>query len=55
MNQDETFKIFRDGDKWCAVREDFTNLQESPAGFGATRSEAFKDLMIKLTYEKENL
>ena len=27
-------RVFRDGDAWCAVRADFTNLQESPAGFG---------------------
>ncbi len=29
-------RVFMDGDKWCAVRPDFVNLQESPAGFGDT-------------------
>ena len=28
--------VYLDGDQWCAVREGFINLQESPAGFGAT-------------------
>jgi len=30
------FKIIlkQDGNKWCATFEDFTNLMESPAGFG---------------------
>jgi hypothetical protein len=29
-----------DGNAWCAVQSDFVNLQESPAGFGATPEEA---------------
>jgi hypothetical protein len=32
--------FFRDGNKWCCVRQDFTNLQESPAGFGNNFEEA---------------
>lgn len=35
---------FIDGNMWCAVRLDFFNLQESPAGFGETREEAATDL-----------
>jgi hypothetical protein len=27
-------RLFRDGSQWCATYEDFTNLQESEAGFG---------------------
>lgn len=33
-------RTFMDGNQWCAVRPDFTNLQESPAGFGDTKEEA---------------
>lgn len=33
-------RTFMDGNAWCAVNPDFVNLQESPAGFGATREEA---------------
>lgn len=35
--------FFKDGDKWCVVNGDFKNLQESPAGFGATFDEALTD------------
>ena len=27
-------EVYKDGDKWCAVYENFVNLQESVAGFG---------------------
>lgn len=27
-------RVFMDGNAWAAVRHDFINLQESPAGFG---------------------
>ena len=33
-------RVFKDGDQYCAVMPDFTNLQESPAGFGDTPEEA---------------
>lgn len=36
--------FFRDGDQWCCVWGDFVNLQESNAGFGATREIASLDL-----------
>ena len=36
--------LFLDGDQWCATRTDFTNLQESPAGFGDTCLEAMAKL-----------
>lgn len=29
-------RVFKDGNSFCAVRADFINLQESPAGFGNT-------------------
>jgi len=34
----------RDGNAWCATEETFVNLQESPAGFGDTPSEAISNL-----------
>lgn len=38
-----------DGDMWCATETaTFTNLQESPAGFGRTRLEAVKELTAAL-------
>lgn len=39
------YKIFMDGDLWCAVNELFTNLQESHAGFGLTPETALKELL----------
>lgn len=38
--------IFRDGNKWCATRGDFVNLQESPAGFGDTEGQAIEALHV---------
>lgn len=40
----ETFKLFRDGDRWCAAFHDFTNIQESQVGFGDTCLEALAEL-----------
>jgi len=37
-------QVYMDGNSWCAVYEDFINLQESVAGFGDTPSEAVTDL-----------
>lgn len=43
---DGEIDLFKDGDKLCAVyRPTFVNLQESPAGFGATETEALTDLV----------
>lgn len=39
-----------DGDQWCATREDFVNLQESPAGFGTRAYEALAELAKALGY-----
>lgn len=39
-----SIRTFMDGDAWCAVMPDFINLQESHAGFGATREEAIRAL-----------
>lgn len=37
-------KTFPDGNKICAVFEDFINLMESPAAFGDTPEEAIRAL-----------
>ncbi len=39
-----------DGNKVCATRLDFVNLQESIAGFGDTALEAMADLATGLGY-----
>ena len=42
----EALCFFRDGNAWCCVHGDFANLQETPAGFGETFSEALDDLAL---------
>ncbi len=37
-------RVFRDGNAWCATRQDFIDLQASPAGFGDTALEALAAL-----------
>ena len=37
-------RFYQDGTQRCAVRPDFVNLQESPAGFGDTDAEALAAL-----------
>lgn len=39
-----TVRVFMDGNQFCAVKPDFDNLQESPAGFGETKEEAIQNL-----------
>lgn len=39
------YKIFLDGDSWCAVHSDFVDLQESTAAFGDTPEEALRKLL----------
>ena len=38
------FRLFMDGDQWCATYKDFVNLQESPAGFGKRAIDALISL-----------
>lgn len=40
-------RTFKDGAAWCAVHPDFTNLQESDAGFGDTPEQSIKSLGAK--------
>lgn len=41
-------RVYMDGNMFCAVRPDFVNLQESPAGFGATKEEAIAELESRI-------
>ena len=43
--------LFMDGNACCATKSDFTNLQESPAGFGDTFLEAMAELCKELGYK----
>lgn len=43
-------RLFMDGDQWCAARQDFANIQESPCGFGRTALEALSELCKALGY-----
>lgn len=38
------FRLYKDGDAWCATFHDFIDLQSSQAGFGDTCLEALADL-----------
>ena len=46
-------RVFRDGNKWCCVEDDFINLQESFAGFGDTPLEAEKALLLAIAFAAE--
>lgn len=48
-------KLFMDGNQWCATREDFENLQESPAGYGDTALEAMANLCQALGYKPQKI
>lgn len=48
-------KLQMDGDKWCATRTDFTNLQEHPAGFGETALVAMSALCTELGYKPSKM
>lgn len=41
------YEIFMDGNLWCAVNDEFTNIQESPAGFGLTTEVALSELIMQ--------
>lgn len=42
----QSINVFKDGNKWCAVNDDFINLQESPHGFGNNPKEAVESLKL---------
>lgn len=41
----QEYRLFMDGNVWCAVCGDFVDLQNSPAGFGDTPTEALQNLL----------
>lgn len=43
-------RVFLDGAAWCATRTDFSNPQDSPAGFGDTALDAMAALCKGLGY-----
>lgn len=43
-----SIRFVRDGSMWCAFMPGFENLQENPAGFGATQDEADADLIAEM-------
>ena len=47
--------IFMDGNSWCATKTDFTNLQESIAGFGDTALESMAELCKNLGYKPSKM
>ena len=53
--KEKGIKIYKDGNKWCAVFEDFIDLQESIAGFGETPALALSALMKERDAEQETL
>jgi hypothetical protein len=48
-------KLVLDGSNWCATKQDFVDLQTSPAGFGATCLEALANLAKALGYKPHKL
>jgi hypothetical protein len=47
------FILEKDGNMFCAKRNDFSNLQESPAGFGITALIAISDLLKQQGYKSD--
>ena len=41
------YKVFKDGYLWCAVNEEFTNIQQCPCGFGLTPMIALGELVLQ--------
>jgi len=44
-------KLFMDGNCWCAARMDYSDVQESPVGFGETCLDAMIQLCMALGYK----
>jgi len=49
------FNLSKDGDKFCATRSDFVDLQNSPAGFGDTALEAISELAKEIGYKPSKM
>jgi len=48
----DQYIVRRDGDKWFATSDDFTNLQECDVEWGDTAQEAFNSLMSEIMTRK---
>jgi hypothetical protein len=48
------YKVFKDGALWCAVNEEYTNIQESLVGFGITPMVALGELVMQENEEYLN-
>ena len=48
------FKLFEDGDRWCATLPTFINITESAVGFGDTRWDALVELCKEVKKNKES-
>jgi hypothetical protein len=42
------YRLFLDGNKWCATGPGFEDLQSSPAGFGSTKEAAREALIMDI-------
>ena len=42
------YRLYMDGNKWCAVHPHFIDLQKSHGGFGDTQQEAVDDLKSRV-------
>lgn len=40
------YKVYREGNMWCAVGPGFTNIRESVSGFGSTAAQALSALVL---------
>ncbi len=48
-------RLFMDGNAWCATKNDFVNLQESPAGLGPSAREALTNLAKAVGYRPSKM
>lgn len=48
-------RLFKDGDQWCATREDCSDSHESPRGLGSTALEALAGLCKSLGYRPQKM
>lgn len=48
-------ELFMDGNQWCATGGDFTDLQNSPAGFGDTALDALGALCKELGWKPQKM
>lgn len=50
MAQPLGYRLYLDGDQWCAVANNFVNLAEFEAGFGSTPLEALASLLERQSH-----